>query len=88
MTDRLAEIEGIRDALHDIPDDISVPVSAGLARDLLAVAKAARDAEESLSNLADSPHHPNGDGTCATCHGLKARNRLRAALANLDGGAS
>jgi len=73
MADRLAEIEGIQDALHDIPDDISVPVSAGLARDLLAVAKAARD-------LMALPEQSPNLG--------KKEDALVAALANLEGGAT
>lgn len=90
MADRLAEIEGVQDALHDIPDDISVPVSAGLARDLLAVATAAGllDPDYTLrcllprrTPLRNGVFRNDDCGECGPC-------ALRAALANLEGGAT
>lgn len=68
----MTKLEQLRDALFDIPDDIAVPVEAGLARDLLAVA----DAAGAFIEL---------DGCEATTFAAVAtRNALRDALARLD----
>lgn len=93
MADRLAEIEAASTQGHHEWWDRSHAMRD--LRDLLAVAKAARAAEESLSRLIDYPHNcvvypkcRDGDGVCATCYGMMVGDVLRAALANLEGGAT
>lgn len=88
MTDRLAQMEAAAtSAHHPWWDRAEAPTDLGRA---VAAVRTLADAEDDLSRLPDYPHQPDCgalDAACATCYGLMIRDDIRAALANLEGGA-